>query len=567
MPAAVQSNGLQGLKIFILASISPGLKLERAAHKSSHRFICRLVNAGRLNLATSLMNMIDNSLQQQHSHSSPGNSPSAAATATQLKYLISECTATIYTPTRPTFEYFDVQTSPDLQESITKTTTTATPSGNFYQTAPRAGLPPQQYMNSGGGPPPSQRGSIGVNSHVQPDLRLGGYNSMLTQHPPPPPPVPPPPMPAYGGIGQPSMAPYPLTYQPSATGGPPHPPSYSVQQSVPPPQQPQHVPYPPSPGVQQLAFAASPAVYQQGNELAGPPPPLPHQGYPSQRIPSNPIAPGVGSIPGSTASGNSRSRIGGRDYDIPPCPPSAWGTNAMPGTTGLPTPSSDAVYHQLSKTTHPAAAINPPLPPGMPTPWPIPTSTQQLGARISSANEKYNQQVHQATHSPGVACPGNELARIKQGLEGFIGNLVRMGVEDPKKTAEYSISVNELVQQLEKGQITQEVQQRLKEYVDQLNRSEGHLALASCQNMISVGWNKDSKGWLSMLKKLASTCRGSAPSSLGGMGQGGGQMTPSPAAMGGRGPPPPPMAGGSAPQMMSMAGRPASQLPPAAYGY
>ena len=97
--------------------------------------------------------------------------------------------------------------------------------------------------------------------------------------------------------------------------------------------------------------------------------------------------------------------------------------------------------------------------------------------------------------------------KIQRGLETCLTTLVKTGAEDPKKIADYQKAVAELVEQLERGQVTQEVQQRLLDYVDQLSRYEAQAALSSCQSMISLGWNKDSKFWLSTLKRIASTSR------------------------------------------------------------
>eukprot|EP01053_Blabericola_migrator_P001762 Blabericola_migrator_1__1761@NODE_1476_length_4471_cov_300_611262_g379_i3_p1_GENE_NODE_1476_length_4471_cov_300_611262_g379_i3NODE_1476_length_4471_cov_300_611262_g379_i3_p1_ORF_typecomplete_len1404_score246_96Sec16_C/PF12931_7/3_5e18ANAPC4_WD40/PF12894_7/0_0031ANAPC4_WD40/PF12894_7/0_0012ANAPC4_WD40/PF12894_7/1_5e02ANAPC4_WD40/PF12894_7/5_8e03SRA1/PF07304_11/1_8e04SRA1/PF07304_11/1_8e04SRA1/PF07304_11/1_8e04SRA1/PF07304_11/0_00017Cytochrom_D1/PF02239_16/0_03Plasmid_RAQPRD/PF09686_10/36Plasmid_R len=194
-----------------------------------------------------------------------------------------------------------------------------------------------------------------------------------------------------------------------------------------------------------------------------------------------------------------QSHMGGMQSSGRPGAPQA-NTPAPPVAPAIPGPASLTPSAQISQiSTHPAASITPTLQKGLPTPWPIPTETQQKRS-TTTANERINQQVQAASQPAGVVCPPQDVQRIRDSINAYMNSRGKPGeaVNNDHKTR-----LEELCNQLSSGRLSRECQQKVLEYATASSKGDTVGMQRAHQELTSFAWAKDTKHWLMMLKRLA----------------------------------------------------------------
>eukprot|EP01054_Gregarina_sp_Poly1_P009742 Gregarina_sp_Poly_1__9741@NODE_61_length_16710_cov_172_464520_g52_i0_p1_GENE_NODE_61_length_16710_cov_172_464520_g52_i0NODE_61_length_16710_cov_172_464520_g52_i0_p1_ORF_typecomplete_len1391_score206_10Sec16_C/PF12931_7/4_5e18ANAPC4_WD40/PF12894_7/0_00012ANAPC4_WD40/PF12894_7/9_5e05ANAPC4_WD40/PF12894_7/45ANAPC4_WD40/PF12894_7/8_2e03SRA1/PF07304_11/1_8e04SRA1/PF07304_11/1_8e04SRA1/PF07304_11/1_8e04SRA1/PF07304_11/5e07PQQ_2/PF13360_6/0_023PQQ_2/PF13360_6/1_5e04eIF2A/PF08662_11/1_1eIF2A/PF08662_11/ len=215
----------------------------------------------------------------------------------------------------------------------------------------------------------------------------------------------------------------------------------------------------------------------------------PHLGQPSSNMGPLGQPPSMSQPPlGQPPSSMSQPHLGQQPSNMaPPVPP------AMGGTLSVLPP---AQVNQIS--THPAASITPTLQKGLPTPWPIPTEVQQKRS-TTAANERINQQVQQASMPKGSPCPPGDVQRIREAITAYMNSHSKPG---EAVNNDYKNRLNELCEQLQSGRLTQQCQAKISEYASACARSDVHAMGRAHQELSSIAWDKDTKHWLMMLRRL-----------------------------------------------------------------
>ncbi|KJP85294.1 hypothetical protein AK88_05076 [Plasmodium fragile] len=174
--------------------------------------------------------------------------------------------------------------------------------------------------------------------------------------------------------------------------------------------------------------------------------------------------------------------------------PNSFGTSFQDSThkVGLGGQSSGPPSSGLSTTSPIAGALT--VTPGMPVPWPIPTTTQQLGSTTTStANE--NKKIQTATKEQnGVFMGRHNVDNVKKTISSFLNGY--MSQEPIKKKAEdISIKVHELFDKLDTGSFNEQINDNIVNMVNALNANDFRAANKILVDLSRNLWDGSNKSW------------------------------------------------------------------------
>lgn len=268
---------------------------------------------------------------------------------------------------------------------------------------------------------------------------------------------------------------------------------------------------------------------QQGMPPAPAPAPTgAHQLPPAPRMPTNPAAgPGV-QPPGGFAQPNygqpqqgmGQPGMGMPQPGMPQMPPNA-GMGVMPPNAGagvLP-PGGMAAQQagppmgvggpppgQPPKLSTAPTASAMPVTDGMPTPWPLPTKTQQIRA-TNQAVAGSNQAVQDASANSGIAVmgdcvPPHEVQHVKSVMEMLLNNSAQDG--NARKRDDIAKRLEELYTKLSTGMMKTAASQKVVQLVQAVEQNDFATANRIQMELCTVDWDVN-KGWLMGVKRLLPT--------------------------------------------------------------
>ncbi|CBZ55105.1 hypothetical protein NCLIV_055300 [Neospora caninum Liverpool] len=358
-----------------------------------------------------------------------------------------------------------------------------------------------------------QRGSVGsVGSAVDnrfsafPAKGYGGVSPVAEGGPMPPPSS------AFGATGQPGLHPSlsskppssspfypgaPSTSHPTgrpmppAAGGPPqgpYPPAHAPNVSPrPTPTGPVPPPHGVSPvgGLSHLHPASSPS--QPPSQMALPPTSL--GAFP-------PSGPQQGRLPQAGTPGA---------FDGPGNPPGSMGTLAaqLPpmGASGVPTlQQQQAEEKPVPAYSAPTVGAQP-IKPGMPVPWPIPTSAQ-LNSRATKSTYAANVNIHKATEKPdGSGAPSPPMPPEKQAyVQRVISQLLQL--QTGAAAHDLNQKMEELFSKMRSGELSSAASQRVVQLCELVEQQQHIQAQKVHAELSSTEWGSGNKAWLMGLKRL-----------------------------------------------------------------
>ncbi|ETB57173.1 hypothetical protein YYC_04992 [Plasmodium yoelii 17X] len=156
------------------------------------------------------------------------------------------------------------------------------------------------------------------------------------------------------------------------------------------------------------------------------------------------------------------------------------------------------------KTTSPVAGAMS-ITPGMPVPWPIPTTTQQLGSTTqSTANE--NKKIQTVTKEQnGVLMNRTNIENVKK----IISNLLNMYTsQEPvkKKADDISIKVHELFDKIDSGAFSEQINTILINFTNSINENDFKTANKNLMEISRNLWDGNNKAWIMGLKCIVPKC-------------------------------------------------------------
>ncbi|PFH34135.1 WD domain, G-beta repeat-containing protein [Besnoitia besnoiti] len=378
---------------------------------------------------------------------------------------------------------------------------------NGYGGAAQPPLPPAGQV----APPSSAFGSP-----LSPPLSLAPALST-----PKPPAASPSPSPFLSG-GYPSQAPPAGAASPS--------PSYPPQGAYPPPAQtpaptpsaarptPPQGPMPSAHGVSPLgAGAPAPstgaALARMHPASAASASPPPHQMTLPQGPPRGAFPPSAAGVqPGRMPSQGGATPCGAED------PTGSQGSLGMPGVQPpspyQPSPPVGGVgaggvptLQQQQAEEKPVAAYSAPtvgaqpIKPGMPVPWPIPTSAQ-LNSRATKSTYAANVNIHKATEKPdGAGTPSPPMPAEKQAyIQRVISQLLQL--QTGAAANDLSQKMEELFSKMRAGELSASGGQRLLQLCELLEQQQYVQAQKVHAELSSTEWAAGNKAWLMGLKRL-----------------------------------------------------------------
>eukprot|EP01055_Gregarina_sp_Pseudo9_P003122 Gregarina_sp_Pseudo_9__3121@NODE_3313_length_683_cov_4_532609_g3025_i0_p1_GENE_NODE_3313_length_683_cov_4_532609_g3025_i0NODE_3313_length_683_cov_4_532609_g3025_i0_p1_ORF_typecomplete_len126_score28_94SRA1/PF07304_11/5e07MOLO1/PF17175_4/0_12CSSmotif/PF12792_7/0_63CSSmotif/PF12792_7/2_1e02UDPG_MGDP_dh/PF00984_19/1_4UDPG_MGDP_dh/PF00984_19/2_7e02_NODE_3313_length_683_cov_4_532609_g3025_i0106483 len=116
----------------------------------------------------------------------------------------------------------------------------------------------------------------------------------------------------------------------------------------------------------------------------------------------------------------------------------------------------------------------------------------------TSANERVNQQVQQASVSAGTPCAPQDIQKIRDNITAYMNSHSK-----PTEAASNGSRLNELCEQLASGKLTTQCQTKILDYAAACSRADLPAMLRAHQELTGMAWTKDTKHWLMMLKRLA----------------------------------------------------------------
>ncbi|ANQ06535.1 Uncharacterized protein PCOAH_00009280 [Plasmodium coatneyi] len=182
--------------------------------------------------------------------------------------------------------------------------------------------------------------------------------------------------------------------------------------------------------------------------------------------------------------------------------PNSFGTSFQDSTSKVGQ-SSGPPSSGLSTTSPIAGALT--VTPGMPVPWPIPTTTQQLGSTTTStANE--NKKIQTATkEQKGVFMGRSNIDNVKKTISSFLNGY--MSQEPIKKKAEdISIKVHELFDKLDTGSFNEQINDSIINMVNALNANDFRAANKIIVDLSRNLWDGSNKSWIMGLKCIIPKC-------------------------------------------------------------
>ncbi|EUD66771.1 hypothetical protein C922_02756 [Plasmodium inui San Antonio 1] len=185
--------------------------------------------------------------------------------------------------------------------------------------------------------------------------------------------------------------------------------------------------------------------------------------------------------------------------------PNSFGTSFQDSTNkvGLGGQSAGPPSSGLSTTSPIAGALT--VTPGMPVPWPIPTTTQQLGSTTTStANE--NKKIQTATKEQnGVFMGRSNVDNVKKTISSFLNGYTSQ--EPMKKKAEdVSVKVHELFDKLDTGSFNQQINDSIVNMVNALNANDFRAANKVIVDLSRNLWDGSNKSWIMGLKCIIPKC-------------------------------------------------------------
>ncbi|CRG98709.1 protein transport protein SEC31, putative [Plasmodium relictum] len=157
-----------------------------------------------------------------------------------------------------------------------------------------------------------------------------------------------------------------------------------------------------------------------------------------------------------------------------------------------------------TKTTSPiAGALT--VSPGMPVPWPIPTTTQQLGSTTqSTANQ--NKKIQTATKEQnGVLMSRNNIESIKKSINNLLN--IYISQEPIKKKAEdVSAKVYDLYEKLDNGSFNEQINENIINLCNFISANDFKTTNKIIVDLSRNLWDSSNKSWIMGLKRIIPKC-------------------------------------------------------------
>ncbi|SBT86487.1 protein transport protein SEC31, putative [Plasmodium malariae] len=137
--------------------------------------------------------------------------------------------------------------------------------------------------------------------------------------------------------------------------------------------------------------------------------------------------------------------------------------------------------------------------PGMPVPWPIPTTTQQLGSTTqSTANE--NKKIQTATKEQnGVLMSRGNIENIKKTISTLL-NAYTAQESIKKKAEDVSVKVHDLFEKLDNGAFNEQINENIINLVNCLNANDFKTTNRIIVDLSRNLWDGSNKAWIMGLK-------------------------------------------------------------------
>ncbi|CRG94344.1 protein transport protein SEC31, putative [Plasmodium gallinaceum] len=175
--------------------------------------------------------------------------------------------------------------------------------------------------------------------------------------------------------------------------------------------------------------------------------------------------------------------------------------------------NTNKVNFQLNSNTSSLSGINITSPiagaltvtPGMPIPWPIPTTTQQLGSTTqSTANE--NKKIQTATKEQnGVLMNKNNIDSIKKSINNLLN--IYISQEPVKKKAEdVSAKVFDLFEKLDNGSFNEQINDNIINLCNFINANDFKTTNKIIVDLSRNLWDSSNKSWIMGLKRIIPKC-------------------------------------------------------------
>lgn len=148
-----------------------------------------------------------------------------------------------------------------------------------------------------------------------------------------------------------------------------------------------------------------------------------------------------------------------------------------------------------------------PVTDGMPTPWPLPTKTQQIRA-TNQAVAGANQAVQDNSAGAGIVSqvgeplPPHEMQHVKTVFEMLLNQSAQDG--NARKRDDIAKRLEELYSRLSSGQIKTQASQKVVQLVQAAEQGDFASASRIQMELCTVDWDAN-KGWLMGVKRLLPT--------------------------------------------------------------
>merc|ERR1719440_2724838 len=156
-------------------------------------------------------------------------------------------------------------------------------------------------------------------------------------------------------------------------------------------------------------------------------------------------------------------------------------------------------------STAPTASAMP-VTDNIPTPWPLPTKTQQIRA-TNQAVAASNQAVQDASAGAGIVTmgdpvPAHEVERVKSVLTMMLNNSAQDG--NAKKRDDIAKRLEELYTKLAAGAIKNSASQKVMQLTQAIEQNDFATANKLQMELCTIDWDVN-KGWLMGVKRLMPT--------------------------------------------------------------
>lgn len=180
------------------------------------------------------------------------------------------------------------------------------------------------------------------------------------------------------------------------------------------------------------------------------------------------------------------------------------GMGAQPGQAGPPMGAVGAPPGAPPKLSTAPTASAMPVTDNMPTPWPLPTKTQQIRATnqaVAGANQAVQDQSAGAgaVAQQGEAVPPHEVQHIKAVMDMMLNNSAQDG--NARKRDDIAKRLEELYSRLSNGQMKTAASQKVVQLVQAVEQNDFATANRIQMELCTVDWDVN-KGWLMGVKRL-----------------------------------------------------------------